>query len=228
MDVYDGDQHVRCLHTPSYPAALTFMCVLGPSAAQMAHACTSPPSGCAHGPGTVVACAEACHMALYDIRADGGCVSRFGGTSSAVLRCVAAATPPPGGTGPTLLAAVGADRCLSIYDARSSKALRSLTSLGRRDVSALCFLPGDPRRVLAAATDYELLCRRWDAAAPRAPPAFAFGREEEEEEGAGGGDGFGFRGEARWLGIACAGETMVAYCASGSLYAARLVAEAPL
>jgi len=165
-------------------------------------------------------------MALYDTRADGGPVARFGGTSSAVLRCVAAATPPAGCAGPCLLAAVGADRCLTVYDARSTKVLRALPSLGRRDVSALSFCPGDPRRVLAAATDYELLCRRWDAAAPKAPPAFAFGGDAEEEGGGGGGDGFSFRGEARWLGIACAGETMVAYCASGSLYAARLVAGA--
>ena len=26
VDVYDGDLHVRCLHTPSYPSAVCFLC----------------------------------------------------------------------------------------------------------------------------------------------------------------------------------------------------------
>ncbi len=28
VDLYDGDLHVQCLHTPSYPCAVTFLCVV--------------------------------------------------------------------------------------------------------------------------------------------------------------------------------------------------------
>jgi len=68
----------------------------------------------------------------------------------------AAAAPDGGAAGPCLLAAVGAERTLVVYDARSARPLRTLPSLMRKDVTALRFSLADARFVFAGSIDYEL------------------------------------------------------------------------
>ena len=180
-----------------------------------------PASEGAHGAGALVATAEACHVAVYDVRAPGGAALRLAAPSPAALHCLAAAAPA---AGTCMLAAAGADRTLLVFDVRKARPLRVLPALMRRDVTALRFCPLDARCVYAAGVDYEIQCRRWDAAAGDA------------SRGAGGGfaakhaaatAGFAFRGEARWAGLAAAGDLVAGYCASGALYAARVGAASP-
>jgi len=175
-----------------------------------------PVSEGAHGAGVLVATTEASHVAIYDVRAPGGSALRLAAPSPAALHCLAAAAPAAGSC---MLAAAGADRTLLVFDVRKARPLRVLPALMRRDVTALRFCPLDARCVYAAGVDYEIQCRRWDAAAGDAA------------RGAGGGfaakhaaatAGFAFRGEARWAGLAAAGDLVAGYCASGALYAGRV------
>ncbi len=151
-------------------------------------------------------------MSVWDVRcggdAAGGCVQRLAAATPAPLHALAAA-PAPGGAAaaPCLLAACGAERTLVVYDARTSRPLRTVTGLMRKDVTSLRFACADPRYIFAAGTDYEVLCRRWDA-----------GGDSEK------GGRWAFRGDARWAGLACEGDTLAAYCASGALCAARVTA----
>jgi hypothetical protein len=165
-----------------------------------------------------VALAEASHVSVWDVRCGGGgggCAMRLAGATPAPLHALAAA-PPPGGAGPCMLAAVGAERTLVVYDARNSRPLRTLTGLMRKDVTSLAFAPADPRYLYAAGIDYEAICRRWDAL-PEAAQARAPGVPRARPTG------WAFRGDARWAGLACAGDTVAAFCASGAVYAARVV-----
>jgi len=176
-----------------------------------------PASEGAHGAGTLVATAEACHVSVWDLRTDGAAALRLPAPSSALLHCLAAAASPAAGA--CMLAAAGVDRALLVFDVRKARPLRVLPALMRRDVTALRFCPLDARCVYAAGADCEVQCRRWDAGAG------------DGARGAGGGfakhaaaaAGFAFRGEARWAGLAASGDTLAAYCASGALYAARVV-----
>ena len=173
-----------------------------------------PASGAAHGPGTLLALCEASHVSIWDTRAPGVAAVRLAAATPAPLLCLAAAAAP-GGAGACMLATCGTERTLVVYDARTSRPLRSVGGLMRKDVTALRFAPVDSRYILAASIDYELQCRRWDAEAPRTVVSTAAG-------GGGGKRGFSLRGEARWAGIAMAGDVMAAYCASGALYASRI------
>ena len=100
---------------------------------------------------------------------------------------------------------------------------RTLPSLMRKEVTCLAFCPADIRYMYAGGIDNEMQCRRWDVEAPRA--AASVPAAASAPPGAGGrAAGFAFRGEARWAGLAVANETVAAYCASGALYAARVLA----
>jgi hypothetical protein len=234
------------MHTPSYPAALTFLyapprlCTRCLAAAAVLRRLTRPPardrppSGAAHGPGTLLALAEASHVSLWDVRvgdgaSGGGCVSRLASVTPVPLHALAAA-PPPGGAGPALLATCGAERTLVVYDARASRALRNVTGFMRKDVTSITFSSVDPRYIFAAGIDYEVLCRRWDAGGDAAPTAGAAaeGRKEPPRGpsvGGGASSRWAFRGYARWAGLAVdEHDTMAAFCASGAVYAARAVA----
>jgi hypothetical protein len=173
-------------------------------------------------------------VSLWDVRVGdaggaGGCVSRLASATPTPLHALASA-PPPGGAGPALLAACGAERTLVVYDARTSRALRNVTGLMRKDVTSIAFATVDPRYIFAAGIDYEVLCRRWDAGGEGSGGASAEGRNGKEPSrgpsvGGGASSRWAFRGDARWAGLVVdERDTVAAFCASGAVYAARAVA----
>ena len=200
VDLYDGDLHVRALHTPSYPAALAFL----------------PPSGAAGGAGTLLAVAEAACISLWDMRAP-SCVSRWGaGSTPSPLLALATGLAP---AGYPLLASCGAERALVVYDARAGRPLRRINGFMRKDVTALRFSSVDTRTVYAAGQDNQVTCRRWDTA----PDTLAGPPDRDKLPG-----GWAFRGDARWAGLALSGaqggDTIAAISASGALAAAHVTA----
>lgn len=169
----------------------------------------------------LVATAEACHVAVYDLRSSGGAALRLAAPSSAPLHCLAAASPLGGAS---MLAAAGADRSLLVYDVRKARPLRVLPALMRRDVTSLRFCPLDARCVYAAGADCEVQCRRWDAGGGEAACGAGGGFAAKHAAAA---QGFAFRGEARLAGLAAEGDLLAAYCASGALYATRVAPASP-
>ena len=197
VDLYDGDLHVTTLHVPNAPLALA-----------MLPAATGVP------PGQLLALAEhGCCVSVWDARSCGGAVLRLSagsGAASASAVLALACCVAPGGA--PLLAAAGEERSLTIFDLRAAgRALRRHGGLARRELTHLRFSEADPRWIYLASADNEVLCRRWDEAG---------GGE------AAGGARWVFRGEARWAGLALAGEgggeTLAAWTSSGSLCAAHV------
>ena len=250
VDVYDGDLHSLCIHTPGYPTALTFLCVArGDGAARhprRTHALTHPivptrpPTSAASAPGTLLAVSEGHTVCIYDIRAGGqsSIASRFPAAHGTCINALAAAPSP---AGCALLAAAGSERALVVYDCRTGRALRRQNGVMRKEVLSLAFSSLDAKWIYASGADNEVTCRRWDVTAAQR------GDTDDGAAGDGGERGgssapavapaareWACRGDARWMGLAVAPrrmegsgaqtDVMVAWSASGTVAAACVTA----
>jgi hypothetical protein len=147
VDFYDGELHVRTLHTPNAATALAFL----PSSA---------------GSAQLLALAELSCVSVWDVRCK-PCALRFAAASGAGPACALlalAAAAGPSAAAP-LLAAAGEERALTVFDCRSGRQLRRHTGVMRKEVTHTRFSAADPRWLYMAGADNEVRCRRWDALA---------------------------------------------------------------